>query len=127
MRGHSKHFSVAIVLMIAVAVLPSLEIAAAQPPPPPPTPLTPWCASQKAACETTCKEVPQTASVDFKCLDQGISSTTSTRSLQCVCLDAGGNILSSSTLGGAGAATISAGGSSSSSASSASGTASSGR
>jgi hypothetical protein len=125
MQAQLKPCLVFVVLMLAIGVLP----AAAQPPPPPPPALTPWCESQKAACETTCKELgPQkTASIDFKCLDEGISTTTSTRSVQCVCLDAAGNILSSSTLGGAGAAVISVGGSSSSSSSSASGRATSGR
>ena len=118
----------ALVLLLAVSVLNNAHQASAQPPPPPPPPLTEWCKSQQTACNTSCKQLSQPNTVDFKCLDEGISDTTSTRSVQCVCKDAAGNILSSSTLGGAGAAVVSVGGSSSSSSSaSASGTSRSGR
>jgi hypothetical protein len=125
MHGHFKRFSVGLVLLMAIVALSNVHQAHAQTPPPPP--YTPWCQDQQVACNSSCAKLSQTASVDFKCLDEGISTTTSTRSVQCVCLDASGQILSSSTLGGAGAATVSAGGSSSSSAASASGTVRSGR
>ncbi|KAG7670416.1 hypothetical protein Ndes2526B_g00167 [Nannochloris sp. 'desiccata'] len=118
MYGRFMRSLVAVVLMTGAVVLSNAHPATAQAPPPPP--LTEWCAAQQELG-------PESVSVEFECLDEGISDTTSTRSVRCVCLDAAGNILSSSTLGGAGAAVISVGGSSSSSSAVASGTATSGR
>jgi len=123
MHGRFMRFSVAGLLIIVVLGLSNATPATAQDPPE----LTEWCAAQQEVCNESCNELGHEVSVEFDCIDQGISDTTSTRSLQCVCLDAAGNILSSSTLGGAGAAVVSVGGSSSSSSAAARSTVTTGR